>query len=268
MASTIRSRVDLSKYKANRVHRVVKEKFLQKDLIDKPLWFDSVCKYPPKRIQNFRVVHRNPKAFAQILIKSPDSSKIADEYCRGLSTKMWEEARQAGGSVWKTRVTTMQNSVDFPRDISFPEDKLRKRFIEEHPLEILRPINMKEDFRSPSSVTSWESVNDLAKALYTGAKVKKSGTEMLKENVVDLESAVRYQMKLIQEDGMDEQSSYEETCKIFYENRSQAEAKERERLWNAVMASEKQEDQEDFKPAAQEWIDKEQEILENPTNSN
>ena len=94
----------------------------------------------------------------------------------------------------KLKPRTLQ-PVHKPEKLVYPEDRMRRRFYREHPLELDEPISLAE-----------------------------TGKVM---NGVDGEFVVQRQLELIEKDRMSEEDAYQKACKEFYQKRGETEIAER-----------------------------------------
>ena len=303
MASTLKSYTNFGRYKAQRLHHIVEDRYLRGNLISKPLWYDVVRAFPP--IQAPRLLtHQSPTRMTSLLTSSSASHlntaaneqdrHLAEQYCGAMYTHKWEkshrnmQARRAGATEkWTRHVDEARKVQAFPSEIKFVEDELREKFRAKHPLEVMRPIRMKDQFQATGVKSEGVSVQQALDSMFGRASASKPTVESIsKDQVVDIESAVRYQTQLMERENLSEDAAFEQASQVFYANRTLQEQQERERLLEAerrrraeilkqqqqaeettgVPAANQEEEQEEenkevFRPATEAWLEQEQQAL-------
>ena len=238
-----RHRQSVDKYRAQQVHLLHERWHMRGKLLPRHVWYEAVKAHPPQR-------RPAPSIRANAVDANSDAERwqAAQEYCHGLGTHKWLKYHRAGGRQWTAAVREAAAIHQFPEEIRFPEDRLRARFLRDHPLERLRPLVMKE---RPSSSMDADSAATIAR-----------------EQVVDVESLVRYQAQLMSAGGdgntgvtsMSEEEAYRHACRAFYENRAKELAR---RSTAAASDSKKNDSQPDAaNPWLQKWLAMEEEALQ------
>jgi hypothetical protein len=277
MASTIKAYTNASRYTAQRLQKIIEDKYLRGDLISKPLWYDVVRSLPPLGTPR-RLPHQDTNIMTALCNSSPESRhqlqnihNKAVEYCSGLYTHKWEKAYRRRDGRYKRALNEAQKTTIFPRDIEFPEDRLRHRFLTQHPLEQLKPVVMKD--RIVQQKRQSPSVEQAMQSMFGDGRQERTESVVDSSMVVDIESAVQYQMRLMEVDGVGEEEAYEKSCQAFYANRVESERRERDllRRQQQLQAKKTDEDEQEgkpdvaeehFCPASESWIQKEQQNLE------
>lgn len=221
-----RHRESLDKYRAQKVHLLHEKWHMSGKLLPKPIWYETVKAHPPQK----QMI--SPKSNVSEI--STERWNEVQEYCHGLGTHKWLKFHRLGGRNWNRQVREASAIYAFPQEIEFPEDRLRERFLRDHPLERLRPLVMKEngDSLDNSAIIS-------------------------RESVVDVESVVRYQSQLMTgQDSltrMSEEEAYQHACRAFYENT--AKSLRTESTTDTANAT------DDTNPYMSQWLSMEEEAL-------
>lgn len=198
------STVNFAKYKQQRIHSYFQSYYPN---ASKPVWLQSVLSYPPAC-----PTHNLP----QIVSLATETPKSAFDYCKG--TKKWNQyySKHDNGCTkakLKKAVAQACRMSYFPKELTFPEDSIRARFFQDHPLEKHVPMSMFEHDAAPK---------DLRKPLHTvletmwGASRSRGARQ---ESVMEVKSAqdvAVYTCRLM-ESGMTEDVAYETACDAFYE---------------------------------------------------
>jgi hypothetical protein len=125
--------------------------------------------------------------------------KQMEEYCRGLRSLKWQSLASEGGRRWRKAVNEEAKLCAFPWEIRFPEDKLRERFLADHPLERMQPQSLDEQQQAEQQRKSFNSAEPV---------------------LTNVDDVVRYQMHLMSTQHLSEDEAYGRACKAFYATRS------------------------------------------------
>lgn len=246
--------IDFNKYTAHRLHLLFEEKYLKGGLLKKPLWLNVMRMYPPLAIRR-PLIHHSPPEHARLLQRSGLHDRrqyIVEQQARAPKVPSissgWREKR----GLEKKLASPTLPVYAYPQPIVFAEDDaVRQRFHAQHPLEALRPVQVKEDLAAVQPVP--KTAEQVMASLFGGAKVAMKGGEAPKPpSVVDAHSLVQYQHWLMQYHGESQQAAYAEACKQLYQHRR--------------AASTPTEADEHAPTASKEWLEREQWALDRPVD--
>ncbi|EPY52631.1 ribosomal protein subunit Rsm25 [Schizosaccharomyces cryophilus OY26] len=159
----------MSKHQANSILRNFAAQ-VKKPWVDSPCWYSAVAKYPP-----------------------------ATQYLNRITP------------LYSTKVRKSKNAnkeMYHPQSIHWPEDRLRKKFYQDHPWELARPQIITENDGNDHLYCDWSQLDQPRKAL-TG------------------ENVVQRTMWLTQNKKMDVQSAYDQARHEFYNLRAKQEIQQR-----------------------------------------
>lgn len=223
----MRRHIDYGKYNAQKISHTVKTKYISGGLLSRPLWMDAVDAFPPVPTPT-RLRSHDPTNHDSMI--PANSSKISDdrmnqlqEYCQGMGTfkwfKMYRKNAMKVNSASRLKAVKDADSVyAFPRDIVYPEDALRQKFYQDHPLEQFSVRSLQERVeRDKQERTTQKILNDM----FPGTAASSSLSTQEKGNSLDDgEAVVRYQLELMENQKISVDDAYKAACSKFYADKA------------------------------------------------